>query len=81
MHNGKLTGHVTGKNRQQLIDTATKQATEYFAPEAPYTIEIAFKNEQTITVEENDYGTPHTIQTVVGFEADYTASLKNEAQP
>lgn len=75
MHTGTLTGHVTGKNRQEMIETATKEAVAYFTPEVPYTIEITLKNERTITVEENDYDTLRAIQTVIGFEADYTAWL------
>lgn len=79
MHTGTLTGHVTGKNRQEMIETATTEAVKYFTPEVPYTIEINLTNERTITVEENDYDTLRTIQTVIGYEADYQAWLKKEA--
>lgn len=67
----ELTGNVTGRNRQQLIDQAKDEAIQYYGNEC-FTIAITCERSET---EYEQYGIFDTITpTRTSFTANYTAT-------
>lgn len=74
MHTGTLTGHVTGKNRQELINTATKEAVAYYGC-PPDNIEITLTNETAEGFAERRLCDANPGATHVWYTADYQARI------